>query len=311
MSDARRAPTTRRHARTRTHDAVDELALRTRVSSERGAPALELSTAVALTAERHGVDFTRSHARAGMARGHLVDVILELPGGRADAGEHEAADALLALSLGEARFADWIGNVSVIAAPRGGPLKVVQKRSDASRVFPVAELPLAIASAVAGVHAGLPDAPLWALGGEQRWYLFELDPDPRVEGTVQADVVLVSTFLPELLKCFLSGGPFASVRFSRHGELFAYLEYENREPDPRRALARRRVLEDAVDAALVSERAGRVIGSGMGILNSYVNFALHQVAQGIAVVREVAERVGATAPGTDGNVRFCDAALSD
>jgi hypothetical protein len=311
MADARRAKTTSRRARTVTHGALDEFSLRARVSPERGAPALDLATALALTQARHGIDFTRSRARAGIARGHLIEVIVELPGGRADADEHEAADALLALMLGDARFADWIGNVSVIAGPRGGSLKVVQARPDADRFFPLADLPATIASAVAGVHAGLPDAPLWALGGEQRWYLFELDPDPRAEGSVQADVVLASTFLPELIKCFLSGGPFASVRFTRHGELFAYLEYENHEPDPRRALARRRVLEDALDAALVSERAGRVIGSGMGIRNSYVNFALYELARGVEVVRLVAARVGVIVPGADGKVRFCDATLAD
>ena len=107
-----------------------------------------------------------------------------------------------------------------------------------------------------------------------------------------ADVALVSTFLPELVKCFLSGDSFASTRFSRAGELFAYLTYESRERDPRRALSRRRVLEDALDAALVSERAGRVIGSGMGVVYSYVNFALASWERAVDVVRSVGTRVG-------------------
>ena len=325
MSDARRAQSRRPKARAPTHDPAtatrssaaaalgfvptphSEPALRALVDPHRGAPALDLPTALALTQGRHGVDFTRARARAGIARGHLIDIILELPGGRGNADEQAAADTLLGLVLGEARFADWVGQVSVLPAPRGGALNVVQTRPEKGLFFPLADLATIITAAVTGIHGGLASVPLCALGGEQRWFLFELDPDPRAENSAQSDVVLVSTFMPELLKCYLSGAPFASTRFSRHGELFAYFQYENRERDPRRALAQRRVLEDALDAALVTELAGRVIGSGMGIVYSYVNLALHRVAQALDVVHEVAAKVGVAAPKS--GIRFCDTAL--
>jgi hypothetical protein len=210
--------------------------------------------------------------------------------------------------LGEARFDDWIGAVAVAPAPRGGLLRVVQARAGDGHFFPLAELAGAVGAAVSGIHAGLPAEPLWSLAGEQRWYLFELDGE-QAEPNFEADVLLVSTFMPELLKSFLSGAPFASTRFSRSAELFAYLKYENREPDARRALARRRVLEDALDAALVSERSGRVIGSGMGVTHSYVNFALDRVAHAVDLIGEVMAKVGLDrAPSA---VEFCDAPLAN
>ena len=219
-----------------------------------------------------------------------------------------AAEAFVELVLGEARRADWVDSVTSLAAPRGGLLKVVQATADDGRFFPLVELAPSVEAALQGIHAGLPSEPLWALGGEQRWYLFELDVEPAHRYAAQSDVALVSTFLPELLKCFLSGASFASTRFSRAGELFAYLKYESGERDARQALARRCLLEDALDAALVREKAGRVIGSGTGVVYSYVNLALANIERAVEVIRVVAQRLGLS-PNTW--LQFFDAPLTD
>jgi hypothetical protein len=287
---------------------VSEQAWRERVSPTRGCPALSFAAALDAVRERHRVDFGAARARAGFSRGHLLDVVLELPGGRGSDDERGAAESLLEALLGEALATDFIGEISVVAAPRGGPLKVVQEaRPGSPNFFTLAELRATVDAAVSGLYAGLSPDPLWAVGGEQRWYLFELDVEAAAEYPRQTDVALVSTFMPEMLKCFLSGASFASRRFFRTGELLAYLKYPSPERDPRRALAKRRVLEDALDAALVSERAGRVVGSGMGVIHSYVDLALDRVDRGIGVLREVARRVGL---GSSGTLEFCDEALA-
>jgi len=287
---------------------VDEASLRARIAPTRGAPPLDLPTALALVRDRHRLDLSQARARAGFTRGHLLDIVLALPGGRNTPDEEVAAGELVELVLGEARRDDWVASVTSLAAPRGGLLKVVQARPDEGWFFPLPDLEATVQAAIQGIHAGLPSEPLWKLGGEQRWYLFELDVEPLPAYPAQADVALVSTFLPELVKCFLSESPFASTRFSRAGELFAYLKYESRERDPRRALAQRRVLEDALDAALVSERAGRVIGSGMGVVHSYVDFALSRVERAVKAVQSVAERVGL---GPRAWIQFFDAPLEN
>src|SRR4051794_12210301 len=102
---------------------LDEAKLRAALDPGRGAPARALEVALAVTRERHGVDFRSARARAGIARGHLVDIVLELPGGRGDPAEHDAMETLLELLLGEARVEDWVGDTTVMPAPRGGALK--------------------------------------------------------------------------------------------------------------------------------------------------------------------------------------------
>jgi hypothetical protein len=266
-----------------------------------------LPAALASVERESGVDFSRARARAGFARGHLIDVVLELPGGRNDAQEAQAAERLVSLVLGEARAEDWLGDVSLVAAPRGGPLRVVQTGGDASNFFPLHELAATFEAAIAGLYAGLPPEPLWQQGGEQRWVLLELDVERADAFPAQSDVALASTFLPEMLKCFLSGAPFASARFSRAGELFAYLKTEERLRDPRQALSARRVLEDALDAALVGEHAGRVVGSGMGVVYSYVDFGFHALDRALSVVTTVARRVGLPEKSW---IQFCDTPLA-
>jgi hypothetical protein len=153
---------------------------------------------------------------------------------------------------------------------------------------------------------GLPDLPLCELGGEQRWTLLELEAERAPDYAGQDDAVLASTFMPEMLKCFLSGSSFSSCRFSRHGELFAYLKFRQKPRDLRAGLAARRVLEDALDAALVTERAGRVVGSGLGVVYAYVDVALSDPARGVSALRSVGNRVGLPEQSW---VLFCDTAL--
>ena len=175
----------------------------------------------------HGVDFSRARARAGFSRGHLIDVVLSLPGGVANEREHRAAQSLLGAVLGEARTADWVGEVRLEPAPRGGLLKVLDSRAPSENFFPVSELPSMFERAITGLYAGLPDKPLWSMGGELLWTMLEASAERADDYPAQDDLLLASTYLPEMLKCFLGGAPFSSNRFSRHGELFAYLKVES------------------------------------------------------------------------------------
>jgi hypothetical protein len=285
-----------------------EPSVRARLAPERGRPPLELTRAIAEVREATGVDFGRAVARAGFARGHLLDVVVKLPGARGTPAEEDAADRLVTALVGEANAEDWLDQVALEPAPHGGALSVLQSVPERGQYFPLAELPATVGAAVRGLYAGLPPEPLWATGGEQRWTLLELDVDRADDYERQADVALCATFLPEMLKCYLSGAPFASLRFSRHGEIFAYLKHESPSGDAREALAARRVLEDALDAALVVERCGRVVGSGMGVVYSYVDFALASVERALGVIRTVASRVGLPARSW---LLFCDSALAD
>jgi hypothetical protein len=288
--------------------APSEPSVRARLSPERGRPALSLAAALAAARAETGVDLGRAVARAGFTRGHLLDIVIKLPGARGTQAEDDAAEHVVTSLLGEAAADDWLDQVTLEPAPHGGALAVLQSVPETGQYFPIEELPATVAAAVRGLYAGLPPEPLWASGGEQRWTLLELDVDRSDDYARQADVALCATFLPEMLKCYLSGSPFASRRFSRHGEIFAYLKHESGGGDAREALAARRVLEDALDAALVVERCGRVVGSGMGVVYSYVDFALVSLERALAVIRTIASRVGLPPRSW---LLFCDSALSE
>jgi hypothetical protein len=288
--------------------APSEPSVRARLSPERGRPALALDAALLAARTATNVDLTRAVARAGFTRGHLLDLVIKLPGARGTKAEEDAAEHVVTSLLGEAMADDWLDRVTLEPAPHGGALAVLQSVPEKGQYFPLADLPATVAAAVRGLYAGLPAEPLWASGGEQRWTLLELDVERADDYPRQSDVALCSTFLPEMLKCYLSGSPFASRRFSRHGEIFAYLKHESARGDARQVLAARRVLEDALDAALVVERCGRVVGSGMGVVYSYVDFALASLERALAVIRTVASRVGLPPRSW---LLFCDSALAD
>ncbi len=101
---------------------------------------------------------------------------------------------------------------------------MVDQRSE-SRSFPLGELPATVFAAVRGLYSGLPEEPWWASSSEPEYVMFELEADPADDYTAQDDVAFASTCLPEMLHCFLRGASFSSARFSRHGEIFAYLKY--------------------------------------------------------------------------------------
>jgi hypothetical protein len=235
-------------------------------------------------AKQRGLDYASASARAGFARGHLLEVVVKRPGSSADEREQAAAEELVWELLGERRADDWIGAVSAAPAPRGGPLRVVAAPEPAS--FPLSELPAAAAAAIEGLYAGMPPLPLCSLDSPLDWTMFELNPEPADDFSADDDLVLVSTCVPELIKCHLEKAPFSSLRFSRHGETFLYLKYAAR-GGPETRLSTRRQLEDQIDEALMPARLGRVVGGGLGLRYSYVYLALTACERALDVITTI------------------------
>jgi len=251
-------------------------------------PPRAIEGALANVARQTGVDLSPAHFRAGFARGHLLEVVLHVPGGSGDDAEHDAAERLVWETLGERQADDWIGGVSVAPEPRGGPLRVVggARRIEAPRI-PLTLLAETVENAIRGLRESLPADPAWACSATDAWTLFELEPAPALDWAAQDDLLITSTCEPEMLKSFLSGAPFSSARFSRHGELYFYLKFAS-EGALEERLAKRSELEDALDTSLVEARAGRVVGGGLGLAYTYVDCVLSDVERGLAVAREVA-----------------------
>jgi hypothetical protein len=272
-----------------------------------GRPRLPFERAIGEVKRRTGVDLTRARARAGFARGHLVDVAVFVPGGRGKPEETEAANQVVDFLLGEEQRRDFVGEIRTAPAPKGGALKVLDQRTD-SRTFPLEELPEAVFAAVRGLYSGLPEVPWWATKSEPEYVMFELETEPAEDYTAQDDVAFASTCLPEMLHCFLRGASFSSARFSRHGETFAYLKYHAGGAAPARVVEARDELEQVLDRALVDAECGRVIGRGIGLVYAYLELALHDVTRSAEVVREIGARRDL---GPRSWLLFCDSHLAD
>ncbi len=271
---------------------------------EGGSPRHTLQAALARVRQRTAVDLSNARARAGFARGHLLDVAVFVPGGRGPADE-PAAREFVELLVGGALFRDWIGEVRCAATPRG-VLRVLDNKSD-ERTFPISELAVAIDAAVRGLHEGLPELPWHAVTTEPESVIFELEVERAPDYAAQDDVALVSTCLPEMLHCFLRGAPFSSVRFSRHGELFCYVKYESLTRDLARAVAERDGVERDLDRALIEARAGRVIGRGIGLAYAYLDLALSNASRAWPLLEQIGgERLPARSW-----LLFCDSDLED
>jgi len=246
------------------------------LTSARFAASLEFSEALLRTRAKTGVDLSQARARSGFGRGHLLDVVVYVPGGTGNAVETEAAELAVRLLLGEELFERWLGRVSATPTVRRGPLTVLNTKRDDEDAFDLALLGEAVHAAVNGLKSGLPARAMAAHGSEEDWLLFELSPEPSPDYAAQDDLLLASTRTPELKKSFLRGEPFFSGRFSRAGELFLYLKYESPSPALEERLREREALEAALSSALAPD-GGALIGTGLGLRYAYLDFAVADV----------------------------------
>ncbi len=269
------------------------------------APALACEAACARVEREQGVDLSRARARCGFARGHLLDVVVYVPGGLGDAREQAAAEELTWLLLGGELFERWVGKVSVTPTVRGGPLTVLNANSEERNALPVSELRATVRAAIEGLQRGLVEAAQTAAATEADWVLFELEPEPAADYTAQDDLVISSTRLPELKKSFLRGEPFFSGRFSVQGELFAYLKYESRTRESEARLSERAALEAELTRSFGAGRAA-IFGTGLGLRYSYLDFALRDPSAVEELILPAARALNGM---TRGWLLFCDTEL--
>jgi len=253
----------------------------------------------------HGFDLSAARARAGFARGHLLELVIYADGfgARGDEQAAVAAERAAEVLLGERVLDDWVGQIDCEPLPRRGPLRVVQR--EAAPTFPLAELPQTLASAIEALSAELPDMARLSMPREG-WVLFEAEPEAAAEYAEQDDVALASSALPEMLKCFLEGAPFSSKRFVRGGASLAYLKLDAHGASFEERVAARVRLEDEVAAALSARRLGAVVGNGLGLRYAYVDVALAPGPEPLRVLCEVARASGVSRRSW---VQFCDTDL--
>lgn len=243
------------------------------LSSARFAAPLPCSLALAEVQRTTGLDFRRARARAGFGRGHLLDIVVYLPGGSGNQFETQAAEELVQLLVGEELFERWIGNVAAAAAVRGGLLPVINETPEARAALPIETLLESVRAAIAGLKLGLEQALQAHAADAADWYAFELSPEPAADYAAQDDLLFCSTRVPEPKKCFLHGERFFSGRFTTSGGLFTYLKYGSREQGLEARLAERSKFEQLIQQ-VIPEGEGAVVGFGLGRRYAYIDLLL-------------------------------------
>jgi hypothetical protein len=249
--------------------------------------AMPIEQALADVHARTGLDLSAARVRVGFSRGHLLEVVVHSPHVTSVTDELalSAADLLVSRSIGGRHFHEWIGAVDVAPIARGGPLRVIDATRGAPQAtLPVGDLPLAVNRAIEEVEAALPDLQHQARVAREAWTLLELTPEPQDDYSHLDDLALVSTVMPEALKSFLQGSPFASRRFSRTGERLVYVKLDATRCTSEGRHALRVAAEDAVESALSAHGAGAVVGAGLGLRYAYLFVALEDLDRARALL---------------------------
>jgi hypothetical protein len=266
---------------------------------------VNLDEALTRVANATRFDLKAARLKIGIDRGHALSVVVghHLFQGNNDELGGEAAELLVSTVVGDALFERWVTSVEVVPAPRPSPLKLVGQ-DDGALPLPLGELGDTLTTAASRISDTLPEAPIHEFCDRADWVLFEMDELRQPDGDYPlTDLRVATTLSPEMLKSFLSGTPFASERFSRHGERFAFIAFSTVGGSQDENLDLRTALEEDLDYALVPGRLGCVVGAGVGETHMYVFLALHSVDAALKlVVRQLQEH---HVPKSTW-VRFCD-----
>ncbi|MCI0672222.1 MAG: hypothetical protein L0Y64_17355, partial [Myxococcaceae bacterium] len=236
---------------------------------------------------RTGVDFSGYHARVTCNTDGTVDITYS-PRSRSPwrHGRRRPSDAALEATavgvteslLGEELLETRVGTLIVEERGEGMPLGALARE---------------VGVRLEELDARLPEEPFHARGEGAGWTHFELKPIQALDYPARMDLFVASTLAPELWTSAHAPRPFSSRRFSRHGETFCYLKLEGSGGFGHGGLKDRSDVERALDAVLIPNRLGRVIGGGAGLRYAYVDLALADVERAMAVMRDVLQREGA------------------
>jgi hypothetical protein len=164
--------------------------------------------------------------------------------------------------MGEELTDRWLGYIDVAASGNSGPrLETLMEQFN---------------SVVSECKRARQPQPYYRIAGDAEWTLLKMNPDPNREITRGSDLFVYRTMDMDFFKTVRSGIPFYSERFSPHGERFCYLMLDGKDA-VMEGFADKSEIEDALEAALVPQQLGAVIGSGTGTRFSYIDLAVTDV----------------------------------
>ena len=228
-------------------------------------------------------------ARASIGEHHLVDVVFQSPRCTGPDDRQALNDAFVAAEtlLGEEMLDKWIGAIEVEPAPRAGMFgKLLGKKPPRPGVA-LERLAPTVSALAESIREQLPDRPQYQIdfkGEDHPWGNYTRDADEQDDYPAREDLIAGISGYMDMVAAAYSGRPFSSERFSRFGETFCYLKIDGLNADKMR-FADREQIEEAIDAVIVPEALGCVIGGGTGKRYSYIDLALTDVRRAADLIR--------------------------
>jgi hypothetical protein len=213
---------------------------------------------------------------ARVVRGHhnLIDLHFLSPRARQRNDSQALNEAFVATEtlLGEKLMDRWIGVIDVEPLAAQGP------------VVSLAELRPAVERLVGEIQEGLPSEPHQIWTASALWHLLKMDPERADDYPEQHDLFVAKTpHLPLWQAAHLRS--FYDERFSRCGEIFAYLKLDGSQGLDEEKFADKSEIEDALDAVLMPANLGCQIGGGTGLRYSYIDLALTDLDKAVDAIR--------------------------
>lgn len=174
--------------------------------------------------------------------------------------------------LGETTMYRWVSSIGV------------DKPSRKKALVAIGDLPRTIKQAIGDVRGALPKKPFRLRVKKATWSLLKLEPKRAKDYPQQLDqFTAVAMEVPLFAATRMPF--FASERFSRMDEVFAYVKIDGSNGLAGSTFGDREEIESAIAEALGDH--GAVIGGGTGLRYSYVELALEDAKKGVERVCRV------------------------
>jgi hypothetical protein len=251
-------------------------------------PPADLGAALARVAAKSAAPVDLHSVAASLTDAHRIDIAYVTPLAT-DFDEATLQSWLVTETLlGEEALDSWIGKVETTLPPRGWWSRLFP-RPDTG--VPPAELPGLVDALRRNVLERLPAAPWHQLTPRPaRIPVVGSTTPPSGDPPQRTDVVAGETLHPPLFQASRDSLGFASARYSRHGETFAYVKLEA--TAVALPAAKRNALEERIHQALTRADVGGALGSSSGHRYAYVDLSLVDVDRAIPIVRSVLHEAG-------------------
>jgi len=241
-----------------------------------------IDSAFEVIAGRTGARLDDATVAVEVGPGRRLDVRMAGEFVRRSDDQRALGPAFVAIEVlaGEQRLNDWIGEITVMPARPARGLRRLFARGPAGErpTDPIAHLCDLVEQAIESIRSTMPDRPLYELDFDegQEWVVYEGGGAAPDEDGCRHDVIIGTIFGKAMVDALAMRGSFASERFSRCDETFAFVQIESRVDLSERVRERNRLM-DAMDAALRQRGCGCSIGGATGARYNYIDLALSDI----------------------------------